>query len=161
MATRADGVTIKEAAAALGITEPSVRQRLQRRTLRSYRADGRVYVILPEEHEHNGHHNGVSNGVSSDVTQALNALVEQLRSENILIREQLTIKDRQITELHVLLQTAQRQLTAGASVPRADDAHDESSGSPPNAAPEPPQREPAASAPMRRRGWIARFFGAE
>jgi hypothetical protein len=113
MATRADGVTIREAAQALGITEPAVRQRLQRRTLKSYRADGRVYVILPNGADHATEHNGVSHGVSSDVTAALHALVDQLKSENTLIREQLTIKDRQITELHVLLQTAQRQLPAG------------------------------------------------
>jgi excisionase family DNA binding protein len=113
MATRADGVTIREAAQALGITEPAVRQRLQRRTLRSYRAGGRVYVILPDGASDTNEQNGVSHGVSSDVTAALHALVAQLKSENALIRDQLVIKDQQISELHVLLQTAQRQLNAG------------------------------------------------
>jgi hypothetical protein len=161
MATRADGVTIREAAQALGITEPAVRQRLQRRTLKSYRADGRVFVILPDGAEQHEGRNGVSHGVSSDATQALHALVEQLRSENTLIREQLTIKDRQITELHVLLQTAQRQLTAGAPVAGTDGADNEPSVSRTNTAPEPPQREPGASAPPRRRGWLARFFRSD
>lgn len=41
-------LTVAEAADALGITETAVRQRIGRATLPTERADGRVYVLLPD-----------------------------------------------------------------------------------------------------------------
>ncbi len=51
MVVHQSGVTIKEAAQLLGISEAAVRQRLLRRTLTSTRQNGRVFVLLPEDRE--------------------------------------------------------------------------------------------------------------
>lgn len=125
------GVTIKEAARVLGVSEAAVRQRLLRRTLSSTRQNGRVFVLLPEDTNLKSPDDTVSrpddmaDDTMDDTVEVLDnttlpSVIFQLRSENALIREQLAIKDRQISELHVMLQTAQRQLPA--TIPDAPQA---------------------------------------
>jgi hypothetical protein len=112
MVIHQSGVTIKEAARILGVSEAAVRQRLLRRTLVSTRHNGRVFVLLA---------NDVSDATVDDTMPLLNdtpddrenaPLVTQLREENAFLRGQIDIKDRQISELHVLMQNMQRQLPA-------------------------------------------------
>ena len=111
MVVHQSGVTIKEAAQLLGISEAAVRQRLLRRTLTSTRQNGRVFVLLPEDR-------GVTSvdNTPDDTTlepddtpdntwpvednSIVLPLVSQLRDEVAFLRQQVDIKDRQIGELH-------------------------------------------------------------
>src|SRR5215218_8170072 len=74
-------LTVPQAAQALGITEGAVRGRLKRRTLRSHREAGTVYVVL--ESSPSAVHRDESAGESTDQTE----LVEELHRTNGLLRE--------------------------------------------------------------------------
>jgi len=170
MVVHQSGVTIKEAAQLLGISEAAVRQRLLRRTLTSTRQNGRVFILLPED-------NGTKSADSTpddtipepddtpDDTRPVEdnpivlPLVSQLRDEVAFLRQQVDIKDRQIGELHVLLQTSQRQLPP--VVPST--ARDTEQESPMQSAPVAPggvQREIEAF-PKQRWPWWMRILGGK
>ncbi len=140
-------VTIKEAAEQLGITEQAVRQRIRRKTLPAHKIDGKVYVVISAEQDgpshgpHNGDSGG-SDGVASAVRDAYTELVTQLRSENQLLREQLTVKDEQLRANQVIIsQLAERTKALPAS------SHDS----------RPRQDEP--SFVDEQRPWWKRWFG--
>lgn len=118
MVVHQSGVSIKEAARILGISEAAVRQRLLRRTLTSARQNGRVFVLLPEDTSGDTVDDTIPPPDHTPDDTANVPLVTQLRDEIVFLRGQVDIKDRQIGELHVLLQTAQRQLAA--SVPSSE-----------------------------------------
>ncbi len=159
------GVTIKEAARVLGVSEAAVRQRLLRRTLSSTRQNGRVFVLLPEDTDLRPPDDTAlrSDDTPDDTVEPSDdtpspPLVFQLRGEIAFLRDQLSIKDRQISELHVMLQTAQRQLPATipdapqASEHAADDGSDATSGTMPQRG---VGRERTASQP---RSWWRRLL---
>jgi hypothetical protein len=129
------GVPIREAADALGISQAAVRQRILRGTLTSYRVAGRVHVVLPDDFPTNGESSDglsdrdtVSSGVSHDheaISSAVAALTEQLavKDEQLAekdtqiatLHQQLADRSREVSELHVMLQTAQRLIPASVS----------------------------------------------
>ncbi len=119
-------VTIREAADRLGITEQAVRQRIRRKTLPAHKIDGKVYVVLSAEQDGASHgaeavHNDGSAGVASAVRNAYSELVTQLRSENELLREQLTVKDEQLRANQVIIsQLVER--TKALPAPKAREA---------------------------------------
>jgi len=79
----------------------------------------------------------------------------QLREEISFLRQQVDIKDRQISELHALLQTSQRQLPPVMLSTVREQAHEEELSMPaPNVASGGTQRE------MKRR-WSRRLFWLE
>ena len=139
-------VTIKEAAARLGITEQAVRQRIRRKTLPAHKIDGKVYVVLSAEQDGASHgseavHNDGSAGVASAVRNAYSELVTQLRSENELLREQLTVKDEQLRANQVIIsQLAER--TRALPVPQSQES-----------------AEPSAHAADTAQPWWKRLFG--
>jgi hypothetical protein len=157
-----DNVPMRDAAERLGISVAAVRQRIRRGTLESSKGDdGRWYVRIPI----------VPDAVPYDIPQAdqaSSALVDTLRSENTFLREQ-TLQQarviesmqhdhaRQISELHVMLQTAQRLLPATVpepTAPREQSADSESPAFTSNIAPGGAQRDSRAS-------WWRRLFGLE
>ncbi len=121
----ADRVPMREAADRLGISVAAVRQRIRRGTLESFKGeDGRWYVrtlIVPD---------AVPDAVSPAVSPAddlTSALLDTLRSENAFLRGEVEVRNRElmdrtreVQELHVMLQTAQRLIPA--TVPDAPHA---------------------------------------
>ena len=96
---------IKQAAERLGISEQTVRRRLHSGLLNGYQEDppqGRWWVELAEE-DLNEDQNG-----SVDVLSIVAILQAQLLAKD----QQLAAKDKQIEQLHVLLQQAQAALPA-------------------------------------------------
>jgi hypothetical protein len=83
-------LTVPQAAQALGITEGAVRGRIKRRTLRSHREAGTVYVVLE------GGPSAVNRDkpVNSPTDQP--ELVEELRRTNELLRDVITTRDEEI-----------------------------------------------------------------
>ncbi len=164
MVVHQSGVTIKEAAQLLGISEAAVRQRLLRRTLTSTRQNGRVFVLLPEDRETTSTDSTPDDTIlvpddTPDDTRPVEdnpivlTLVSQLRDEVTFLRQQVDIKDRQIGELHVLLQASQRQLPPVVPSTARDNAQESPMQSAP-VAPGSRQREPAASWRARLRRFV-------
>jgi transposase-like protein len=149
------GVTIKEAARILGISEAAVRQRLLRRTLTSTRQNGHVFVLLPEDTSDATVDDTIPAPDDTSDDTANVPLVTQLRDEIGFLRGQVDIKDRQIGELHVLLQTAQRQLAA--SVPSSAPPETFAEESPIKSANVAPGGVPREIRPS----WWRRLFGME
>jgi hypothetical protein len=83
-------LTVPQAAQALGITEGAVRGRIKRRTLRSHREAGTVYVVLE------GGPSAVNRDkpVNSPTDQP--ELVGELRRTNELLRDVITTRDEEI-----------------------------------------------------------------
>ncbi|MDP9458348.1 MAG: hypothetical protein M3Q60_21800 [Actinomycetota bacterium] len=74
-----------EAAADLGITEAAVRGRIKRGTLRSYREDGAVFVVL--EGDESASNRDASDDEPGDQSQLIAVLLEQLAAEREANRE--------------------------------------------------------------------------
>ncbi len=74
-----------EAAAALGITEAAVRGRIKRGTLRSYREEGAVFVVL--EGDASAPNRDAPGDETSDQSQLIAVLREQLQAEREANRE--------------------------------------------------------------------------
>ncbi|PLS87785.1 MAG: hypothetical protein CYG60_00075 [Actinobacteria bacterium] len=74
-----------EAAAAIGITEAAVRGRIKRGTLRSYREEGAVFVVL--EGDEAPPNRDASSDEPSDQVQLIAVLREQLAAEREANRE--------------------------------------------------------------------------
>ena len=72
-------LTVPEAAAALGITEGAVRGRVKRRTLRSVREGGTVYVLLEGVSSSTKHDEPT--GPAADQSELVEVLREQLQAE--------------------------------------------------------------------------------
>ncbi len=159
-----DSVPMREAADRLGISVAAVRQRIRRGTLESFKgADGRWYVRIPTVPD------DVPDGVPSAVSPAVDvtsALLDTLRSENAFLRGEVEVRNRElmdrtreVQELHVMLQTAQRLIPA--NVPDAPHPpeqsgekgiHTEQEHTSQRGA----QREPGASWRVRLRRWLSR-----
>lgn len=117
-------VTISEAAVRLGVSPDTVRRRIARGELaaeKEARPQGFVwFVTLPEEAEDRGAQASTGAPPASDEVAALE--LAHLREMNALLREEVESRRREVSELHVLLQTAQRQLTAGAVASAPEEA---------------------------------------
>ncbi len=148
---------IAQAAERLGISKTAMRRRVERRTVEAIKDDnGQWLVAVPDDTTPSDTPTGVHRDTLSD-TPSGTPPVEALTVQLAFLQAQLVEKDQQIRELHIMLQTAQRQLPA--SVPDAphppeqsgDDVipHAEATVAPGGA-----QREPAASWRARLRRWM-------
>jgi hypothetical protein len=81
---------VPQAAQALGITESAVRGRIKRRTLRSHREAGTVYVVLE------GIPSAVHRDEPAESPTDQSELMEELRRTNELLREVITTRDEEI-----------------------------------------------------------------
>ncbi len=101
-------VTIAEAAKLLRVSEHTVRRRVRNGELPSVqvaRSQGYVWMIeLPDD--------APADMPPSGEIAALHQLIESLNTQVDSLKEQLSSKDRQIEQLHVLLQQAQAALPA-------------------------------------------------
>jgi hypothetical protein len=78
-------LTLRQAAAALGVSESAIRKRVERGTLRSDKgADGRRYVYVDTVTD-----NVADEGEDRSVTREHDALISELRAHNDTLREQL------------------------------------------------------------------------
>ena len=110
-------LTLRQAAARLGVSESAIRKRVERRTLRSEKgSDGRRYVYLDT-----GADNVTDTGVDMSTTRERNALisemVEELRDEVHFLREQLHQElERRSAEAERYQQIVAALATANASL---------------------------------------------
>ncbi len=143
---------IAQAAERLGISKTAMRRRVERRTADAIKGDdGQWLVAVPDAATPGDTPTGVRRGTPSD-TPAVEVLTVHLA----FLQSQLVEKDRQIRELHVMLQSAQRLIPA--TVPDAphppERSGDDESHAEVNIAPGGAQREPEASWRARLRRWL-------
>jgi hypothetical protein len=107
-------VTIREAAARLGVTEAAIRKRIQRGSLdKEMGADGRVYVYLDlsQDKSHPKSH------VESE------ALIENLQDQVAYLRSQLEVRAEEIQRRDVIIsQLTQANAALAARVPELEAA---------------------------------------
>ncbi len=158
----ADSVPMREAADLLGISVAAVRQRIRRGTLESFKGeDGRWYVRIPTVPD------AVPDGVPSAVPSPeplSTLLLDTLRSENTFLRVEIETRNRElmdrtreVQELHVMLQTAQRLIPATVLDPSHPPEQSGDRETPIEQAHTPQrgvEREPEASWRVRLRRWM-------
>jgi len=153
-------LTVPEAASWLGITEAAVRGRIKRGTLRSYREEGNVYVVLfgDESRGESTANRDASDSESSikrdaPATDPREELVEELRGQVDYLQGIIGTRDRELSEM--------RRLLAGAleRIPEIEAPRDERDS--PVTTTEGYERGTApedAQEPVERRSWLYRFF---
>jgi hypothetical protein len=92
-------LTVPEAASWLGITEAAVRGRIKRGTLRSYREEGNVYVVLVGD-ESRGESTANRDAPATDPREEL---VEELRGQVDYLQGIIGTRDRELSEMRRLL----------------------------------------------------------
>jgi BMFP domain-containing protein YqiC len=107
-------VTIKEAAARLGVTEAAIRKRIQRGSLdKEMGEDGRVYVYLDLSQDKSHPESQVDSG----------ALVESLQDQVAFLRSQLDVRAEEIQRRDVIIsQLTQANAALAARVPELEAA---------------------------------------
>lgn len=171
-----DGLPIAEAARALHTTKTALRKRVERKTIRAHKGpDGQWYVVVPRRPT-GGYDSrttmsqppdrtpspalSAEGTESSIVVEVLKAEVVLLTDELVFLRDRLIARDREIQELHVLLQTAQRLMPVMLN--RGDEAMSSALGNQPEEAQVPHDEEPLVSThgtgregtvPLARTGW--------
>jgi len=161
---------IAQAAERLGISKTAMRRRVERRTVDAIKGDdGQWLVAVPESAEGSPLPTGVAREVPPGMPRGIPAvdalagqlayLQERLAARDDEIREMRTGYERQINELHVLLQSAQRQLPPVVpSTARADEQEPPRQTTP--VAPGGAQREPEVF-PKQRWPWWMRILGGK
>jgi hypothetical protein len=104
-----DSVDLATAAARLGLTVETVRKRLQRGKIKGFKADGGAWRVVLDRADNEQDKPGQQ---QDNPAQARDDLVDQLRSENAFLRNQLQARDEEIRRVHVLLQQEQQQVKA-------------------------------------------------
>jgi hypothetical protein len=165
-------LTVPEAASWLGITEAAVRGRIKRGTLRSYREEGNVYVVLvgDESRGESTANRDASDSESSikrdapddaPATDPREELVEELRGQVDYLQGIIGTRDRELSEMRRLLAGALERIPE-IEAPR--DSPPEPRDGPETASEDVGGTEtPAGDAgePRGRSSWWRRFFGFE
>jgi chromosome segregation ATPase len=112
-------VTVPEAARRLGITEDTVKRRLRKGELqgeRKARPQGYIWMVelSEEEVDPDSTVTGTtsSHGEDSENHQVSNGEVRRLEEMVSMLQHQLEVREREVQQLHVLLQQAQAALPA-------------------------------------------------
>lgn len=188
-----EGLPIAEAAQRMGISKVALRSRVARGSIKAFKGpDGQWRVVIPDDETALSHRPTALYGTDIGKGETDSLRVIEQREEIAFLRQRLAARDsevqeirgemtamrlgyeRQVSELHVLLQTAQQneQRLLNATVPdpaesRREDDEDESHA--------PEEKTPQGGAgegygasrsdegePLpRRRGWLARLFLGE
>jgi hypothetical protein len=134
-------LTVKEAAAALGISSEAVRTRIQRGTLKSIHERGRVWVVLdPDETRSN-----------TDRTADQTELVHELRARVAFLEGQLKIRTEENRRKDHLLAAALERIPPQLEAPSEPLGDAERDAAPRPGTPGPPEAE--------TRPWWRRIFG--
>ena len=147
-------LTLRQAAAALGVSESAIRKRVERGTLRSDKgADGRRYVYV-----HNVADNVADEGEDTSATREHDALISELRAHNDTLREQLEAERQAHAEARRVL------MAALGRIPPQLEAPSELRGTPETVEEERERAEEPRSATVEaqegaRRPWWRRMFG--
>jgi hypothetical protein len=147
-------VTIREAAARLGVTEAAIRKRIQRGSLdKEMGQDGRVYVSLDLSQDKSHPESQVDSG----------ALVESLQDQVAFLRSQLDIRAEEIQRRDVIIsQLTQANAALAARVPEleaAEASEDHAEGAADPAARVGYQPGDTAEPRSSERPWWRRMFG--
>jgi hypothetical protein len=132
-------LTLRQAAAALGVSESAIRKRVERGTLRSDKgADGRRYVYVDTVAD-----TMADEGEDTSATREHDALISELRAHNDTLREQLEAERQAHAEA--------RRIIAGLveRIP-AIEAHTDARESPQTVEEEPGRAEPRPSTEDRQ-----------
>lgn len=114
-----DSLDIGEAAARLGLSQDTVRKRLQRGKIKGFKAADGAWRVVLDRPDTPGQQPGHCPGQTGQTPgQPNEALVEALRDEIRFLRVQLTARDEEIRRAHVLLQQSQQTATVLLSAPR-------------------------------------------
>jgi len=149
-------VTIREAAARLGVTEAAIRKRIQRGSLdKEMGEDGRVYVSLDLSQDKSHPESQVESG----------ALIENLQDQVAYLRSQLDVRAEEIQRRDVIIsQLTQANAALAARVPELGAAQE-----PSEAAQEPAEARVGAASPSTaepgaqegvQRPWWRRMWGS-
>ena len=117
-------LTLRQAAAALGVSESAIRKRVERGTLRSDKgADGRRYVYVDT----------VADTVADEVadvssTREHDALISRLSAENEYLRDTIATRDQEIARRDTIIMNMSEAMKALS--PPAQEAPSEASQSP-------------------------------
>jgi hypothetical protein len=146
-------VTIREAAARLGVTEAAIRKRIQRGSLgKEMGEDGRVYVSLD-----------LSQDKSHPESQVESeALVESLQDQITFLRTQLDVRAEEIQRRDVIIsQLTQANAALASRVPEleAAESREDAAEEPAEATPAPGQGTTGAQNGSERVSWWRRWFG--
>ena len=149
--TGEDGVaderlTLRQAAARLGVSESAIRKRVERGTLRSDKGpDGRRYVYLGTVADYMP-----DTGADTSVPRERDALISEMRAHNETLREQLEAERQAHAEARRLLAAALERIPALESAESP-----ETPSEPVRGTETPPEQETGAE----RRNWWRRIFG--
>jgi hypothetical protein len=106
-------LTLRQAAAALGVSESAIRKCVERGTLRSDKgADGRRYVYVDTVTD-----NVADEGEDRSVTREHDALISELRAHNDTLREQLEAERQGHAEARRLLLEALAKISPAIEAP--------------------------------------------
>lgn len=134
-------LTLRQAAAVLGVSESAIRKRVERGTLRSDKGpDGRRYVYLDTVTD-----NMLDEGADTSVSPERDALISELRAHNDTLREQLEAERQAHAEA--------RRIIAGLveRIPTIEAAHKPSEAAE-TLEEEPERSEPRSTAGVDQRG---------
>jgi hypothetical protein len=108
-----DSEDLAAAAVRLGLTVETVRKRLQRGKIKGFKRPDGTWRVTLDRVDNEQDSPGQPAGQEQDkLAQARDDLVDQLRSENAFLRNQLQARDEEIRRVHVLLQGEQQQVRA-------------------------------------------------
>lgn len=152
-------LTVPEAASSLGIIEAAVRGRIKRGTLRSYREDGNLYVVLGGDKPRGESMNNrdASGDESTDQTgtwpNPREELVEELRGQIAYLQGIIDTRDRELSEM--------RRLLAGAleRIPEIEAPRDEPQATDTATEGGPGIKTRTSDTGEPRRSWWQRWFG--
>ncbi len=146
-------LTLRQAAAVLGVSESAIRKRVERGTLRSDKgADGRRYVYLDTVADE-----GEDEGADTSATHERDALISELRAHNDTLREQLEAERQAHAEARRIIAGLVERIPPAIEAPREspEAAEDASEGALPRSATEGPHSEAQAT----QRPWWRRILG--
>ncbi len=154
-------LTVPEAASWLGITEAAVRGRIKRGTLRSYREEGNVYVVLVGDESRGESTANRDAPDDAPATDPREELVEELRGQVDYLQGIIGTRDRELSEMRRLLAGALERIPE-IEAPR--DSPPEPRDGPETASEDVGGTETPAGdtgEPRGRSSWWRRFFGFE
>ena len=152
-----DGLTLRQAAAVLGVSESAIRKRVERGTLRSDKGpDGRRYVYLDVAKQ--GADTVADKGADASVTGERDALISSKDQTIAVLQEQLDAERAAHEQTRRLLGGALERIPAIEAPSETRDVTE-------TATPEPEGASPRSDAPgpqtgARPRPWWRRVFGS-